>query len=118
MSKMSNLTQILDEMVSCGEKLIQTANALKDVISSENTTVETPAPSTKEEPAEVKEEPTTSKKEVTMADVRQVLAAKSNDGFRAEVKQLLTKYGADNLRSVDPKDYESLLKDAEVIGNA
>ena len=34
MSKMSKLSQILDEMVSCGENLIQAAKALKDIFSS------------------------------------------------------------------------------------
>ena len=29
MSKMSELSQVLDEMVSCGENLIQAAKALK-----------------------------------------------------------------------------------------
>lgn len=34
MSKMSELSQVLDEMVSCGENLIQAAKALKDIFSS------------------------------------------------------------------------------------
>ena len=30
MSKMSELSQILDDLISCGEQLIQTANAIKE----------------------------------------------------------------------------------------
>lgn len=34
MSKMSELSQVLDEMIACGEGMIKTANALKDIFSS------------------------------------------------------------------------------------
>ena len=96
MSKMSELSQILDEMVSCGENLIQTAKALKDIFSS-----------TEEE-----------KKSVSLEDVRAVLAEKSRRGFTDEVKEIISKHGADRLSGIDPSEYESLLSEAEVIGNA
>lgn len=96
MSKMSELSQVLDEMVSCGENLIQAAKALKDIFSS-----------TEEE-----------KKSVSLEDVRAVLAEKSRRGFTEEVKEIISKHGADRLSSIDPSEYESLLSEAEVIGNA
>lgn len=96
MSKMSELSQVLDEMVSCGENLIQTAKALKDIFSS-----------TEEE-----------KKSVSLEDVRAVLAEKSRRGFTKEVKEIISKHGADRLSGIDPSEYESLLSEAEVIGNA
>lgn len=96
MSKMSELSQVLDEMVSCGENLIQTAKALKDIFSS-----------TEEE-----------KKSVSLEDVRAVLAEKSRRGFTEEVKEIISKHGADKLSGIDPSEYESLLSEAEVIGNA
>lgn len=96
MSKMSELSQVLDEMVSCGENLIQAAKALKDIFSS-----------TEEE-----------KKSVSLEDVRAVLAEKSRKGFTEEVKEIISKHGADRLSSIDPSEYESLLSEAEVIGNA
>ena len=34
MSKMSELSQVLDEMISCGEGMIKAANAIKDIFSS------------------------------------------------------------------------------------
>lgn len=40
MSKMSELSQVLDEMIACGEGMIKAANALKDIFSS---TEEAPA---------------------------------------------------------------------------
>lgn len=35
MSKMSELSQVLDDLISCGEKMIQTANAIKECFSEE-----------------------------------------------------------------------------------
>ncbi len=96
MSKMCELSQVLDEMVSCGENLIQAAKALKDIFSS-----------TEEE-----------KKSVSLEDVRAVLAEKSRRGFTEEVKEIISKHGADRLSGIDPSEYESLLSEAEVIGNA
>ena len=40
MSKMSELSQVLDEMIACGEGMIKAANAIKDIFSS---TEEAPA---------------------------------------------------------------------------
>lgn len=40
MSRMSELSQVLDEMIACGEGMIKAANALKDIFSS---TEEAPA---------------------------------------------------------------------------
>ena len=33
MSKMSELSQVLDEMIACGEGMIKAANAIKDIFS-------------------------------------------------------------------------------------
>lgn len=53
----------------------------------------------------------------TLADVRAVLAVKTQNGMTAEVKGLITKYGDSKLSDVDPKHYADLIKDAEVLGN-
>ena len=47
-----------------------------------------------------------------------MLAEKSHDGFTADVRALLQKYGAEKLSAVDPEKYADLLSDAEVLGNA
>lgn len=54
----------------------------------------------------------------TKEDVRAVLASKSAAGYKKEVKELLEKYGAQQLKQVNPDDYAAILKEAEVIGNA
>ena len=50
-------------------------------------------------------------KQPTLEEVRAVMADKSRDGFRAEIKAILTKFGANNLSSLDPKHYLSALKE-------
>lgn len=113
MSKMKDLQMTLDQMIQCGEGMIAAANALKEIFSeTAEAKPETPAPKKK-----AAKEPEAPKKELKLTDIRGVLAEKSRAGFTAQVKELLTKYGADKLSAVDPKNYEALLADAEVLGN-
>ena len=53
----------------------------------------------------------------SLADVRAVLAVKTQNGMTAEVKGLITKYGGTKLSDVDPKHYADIIRDAEVLGN-
>lgn len=64
---------------------------------------------------EVKELP--AEKEVTLEDVRAVLAQKSQAGMTAEVRELITKYGGTRLSDIDQAQYKALLAEAEVLGN-
>ena len=48
--------------------------------------------------------------------VRKMLAKKSAEGYTAQVKALLHKFGAEKLSDVDPKDYKDLYYSAEGIG--
>lgn len=131
MSKMSNLSLVLDELIGCGEALIRTANALKEslgesesqeeVIVADKKNVEKKAAATKtdsvkpEEPVPVTVVPAAP---ITKEAVRAVLAAKSSAGFKSQVKELLGKFGATQLKQVKPEDYAALLAEAEKIGNA
>lgn len=123
MSKMSELSHVLDEMIVCGEGMIKAAKAIKEIFSSTEeapakTETKTAKKATKQDATvteEVKPEPAPN---YTKEDVRGILAAKSAAGFKKEVKELLEKYGAQQLKQVDPKDYSALIKEAEVIGNA
>ena len=53
--------------------------------------------------------------EISIEDIRAVLAAKSQEGKRKEVTDLLLKYDSGRLSGVDPKDYPALMKDAEAL---
>ena len=62
--------------------------------------------------------PAPEKPQLTLEEVRAVLAEKSHDGFTKEIRELLEKYGAPRLSEIDPANYAALMKDAEVLGNA
>ncbi len=53
--------------------------------------------------------------EVTLEEVRAVLAEKSSSGHTDEVRKLLQEFGAAKLSAVDPKDYAALKAKAEVL---
>jgi len=65
------------------------------------------------EVAEVEEAPIEEpeEKQPTLEEVRAVMADKSRDGHREAVKAIITKYGANNLSSLDPKHYAAALKE-------
>ena len=71
-----------------------------------------------EEPENGKPEEPVAAKALTLEDVRAVLAAKSRDGFTAEVKALLGRHGAGKLSEVKPEEYAALMAEAEALGNA
>ena len=52
-------------------------------------------------------------KTVTLEQVRAALADRSQQGFTADVRTLLEKYGAPKLSQIDPANYAALLTDAE-----
>ena len=55
------------------------------------------------------------KKEISIEEVRAVLAVKTQAGKRREVKELLLKYDSGKLSGVKPENYAALLADAEAL---
>lgn len=55
------------------------------------------------------------KKEISIEEVRAVLAAKIQAGKRREVKELLLKYDSGKLSGVKPENYAALMADAEAL---
>lgn len=53
--------------------------------------------------------------EITVEQVRAILAEKSQAGFTAQVKALLESFGANKLSAVKPKDYADLMTAARNI---
>lgn len=98
------------------EDLAEKLKGLSDSIQKLSESIDGSDP---EEPEKVEkkteDKPKTAKseKEVSLEEVRAVLAEKSHAGFTDEVRELLEKYGAEKLSLVDPANYAALLKDAE-----
>ena len=108
-------------------KLINALNALITAlqeIAGEETKAETEkfveiyTPPELEEPAAQLTETKTSAgpATVTLDAVKAVLVEKSRMGFKAEVKALVKKYGADKISALQESQYAAVLKEAEQIG--
>jgi len=106
MSRTKLLLNVVSDLRSLAASVQAVTEWLASSESAEVTQPETPD-ATKEEKSEAKA--------VTLEQVRAVLAAKSHDGFTAEVLALLEKHGASRLSEIDPAKYAALLADAEEL---
>ena len=106
MSKVKLLLDVVEDLRSLADSVQAVADAMLQneptVDAEPKTPTSTPAP----------------KKELTLEEVRAVLGEKSRAGFTTEIQALLKKYGAPKLSGIDPKHYEALLKDVEVLKDA
>ncbi|SHH58745.1 hypothetical protein [Clostridium grantii] len=116
MAKMSKLSAELDELKKCGEILIGISDTLRELFSTAEQ--EKPTKESKKKESVAEETPKPERKALSLTDVRAVLADKSRNGYTSDVKALLLKYGAEKLSDINSSDYEALLAEAEVLGNA
>ena len=114
MSKMSELSQVLDDLISCGEQLIQTANTIKECFTETAESTEGP-----------KKEATVREPEVrsySKEEVRALLAAKAKEAggqFKTQVKSLVKKYGnGGSLTDVPAESYPALVSEVEGLKDA
>ena len=101
MGKFSELELAIKDLRSAAATINDVANTLAEMFS--NTTAEEAA-----SPGG----PT-----LTRNNLRAVLADKSRQGFTAQIRTLLQKYGAPKLSGIDPSNYNALLHDVEGLGN-
>ena len=98
-----NMHLLADSLIAA---VNNTAEKPAEAAAPEDKTVTVPpSPAVPEKPASA----------VKLEEVRAVLAEKSHEGKTAAVRELLGKYGAQKLSEVDPANYASLLKEAEVL---
>ena len=64
---------------------------------------------------EEKKEEQAASPQVSLEDVRTVLAAKSASGHTDEVRALIQEFGVEKLSAVKPEDYAALKAKAEVL---
>lgn len=102
MSKMSEMEATIRELRDIAFSINDIANWLTGAFSGTEEAAPAPEP----------------EKALTLKEVRAILAEKSRDGFTAQIRDLLLKYGAKKLSEVDPASYKALVADAEVLGNA
>lgn len=104
MSKISELDTAIKDLRSAAATINEVANTLAEMFST--TTDKAPDTAVPSEP------------QLTLEQVRAVLAVKSRKGHTAEIRALLQKYGAAKLSGIDPSHYKALLADAEVLTDA
>ena len=104
MGKFSELDLAIKDLRSAAATINEVANTLAEMFSTASAD-EAPAATTPAEP------------QLTLEQVRAVLADKSRMGFTAEIRALLQKYGAAKLSGIDPANYKALVADAEVLGD-
>ena len=126
MSKMSQLSAQLDELIRCGEALVGIAESLREMFSgeeeataveaaAEKPAAEKPKGKAKKEAETVSADPVPEKKTVTLEEVRTLLAEKSRAGHTEQVKEIIAKHGAKKLSEIDPAEYEALIAEVEVL---
>lgn len=103
MGKFSELELAIKDLRSAAATINDVAVTLAEMFG--DTADEAPAVATPAEPA------------LTLEQVRAILAGKSRQGFTAEIRALLQKYGAAKLSGIDPVHYKALVAEAEVLGD-
>ena len=115
----NEILQLLDNIIECGENMAKLGRALKSALPEMNDAEpKKPLKNEAEEtaaPAAVTQETAEPEKTYTFADVRKAFSAKSHAGYTAQVKELISKYGASRLSDVKESDYPALMADLEVI---
>jgi outer membrane biosynthesis protein TonB len=124
MSKIKLALEVVNDLKSLADSIETLVHAMES--NGPNLDDEAPVKETKkkskpkakepevEAPTEA-EEKAPEEKEPTLEEVRAAMADKSRDGHREAVKAIITKYGANNLSSLDPKHYRAALKEVGEI---
>ena len=110
MSRIKLLLDLIEDVRAVADDL----QTIADAMASDEPAAEPTETPVQETPAE-KDEP---EETIRLEDVRAVLAAKSRDGYGAQVRELIAKHGGSKLSDIDPSEYGAVLKEAEVFGHA
>ena len=102
MSAMSEMNTTIEELRTAANALISAADSLQRFFSSKD---------------DNEEELLQETKSLTLEDVRDILRRKCEEGFAADVKDMIASLGAKTLKDVNPDDYEPLVKAVQALGN-
>lgn len=100
MSKVKLLLDVVEDMRSLADSLQSVADSIQG-----NTAA----------PEEVPAQPVDNTPQITIDQVRTLLAEKSGEGKTQAVKALLYKYDAGKLSGVKPEDYAALMEEARKL---
>jgi len=112
MSKIKLILDVVSDMRSLADSLKAVADALV-----ENEPIEIAEQTLSPKEPEPKKTGKQKKKEISLEEVRAVLAEKSQAGLTSEVREIIKKYGGSKLSEIAPEHYADILKGAEGLGN-
>lgn len=98
MNQVDLLNEVASNLKVLADNLVSVADTLAERVAQKD--IEVPQVESKQH-------------DVTLEQVRAVLAEKSQNGFTAEIRELLTKHGAKRLSDIEPGEYAALLAEAE-----
>ncbi len=58
------------------------------------------------------------KKQITLDEIRGVLAELSRDGYTKEIREIFAKHGVKKLSELEPSVYEEVIKEAQALRDA
>lgn len=111
MSRIKLLLDLIEDVRAVADDL----QTIADCMASDEPA---PAEPVKQEASAEKAPDPEPEKAIRLEDVRAVLAAKSRDGYGAQVRELIRKHGGSKLSDINPTEYAAMLKEAEVFGHA
>ena len=112
MGKVSEMDATIRELRDIAASIDDIANWLAMTFTGEPEEAEEPGPDASAAPAAGGTGPAADAAPA-LEEVRAILAEKSREGFTAQLRELLQKYGASRLSEVDPAHYEALIADVE-----
>ena len=101
MSAMSEMSITIEELRTAANALISAADSLQRFFCIENDNEE-----------ELLQEPMS----LTLEEVRDILRRKCEEGYAADVRDMITSLGAKSLKDVSPDHYDSLVTAVQALG--
>ena len=101
MAAMNELSLVIEDLRTAAKALISAADSLAQMYSASEET----------ETGLLQD-----RKPLTLEGVRDILRRRCEEGYAANVKQLIADLGARSLKEVNPDDYEPLVKAVQALG--
>ncbi len=101
MAAMNEMSLVIEELRTAANALISVADSLMQMYST---------------PEETETGMLQERKPLTLEEVRDILRRRCEEGYAADVKQLIADLGARSLKEVNPDDYEPLVNAVQALG--
>ena len=102
MTIFDEMNTTIEELRTAANALISAADSLQRFFSSKD---------------DNEEELLQEAKPLALDEVRDILRRKCEEGFAADVKDMIASLGVKTLKDVNPDDYEPLVKAVQALGN-